>query len=117
MDNQIKTWLFDILNSITEIQGYFEGEIVSFKHYKNDTKTKRATERGLSIIGEAVNRINKSTSTVMLSNSREIVGTRNIIVHGYDIVSDELVWSIVDDHLPKLKKEVEKLLSLINEEE
>lgn len=35
----------------------------------------------------------------------------NAIIHGYDSVSDEIVWSIVIVHLPILKIETEILLS------
>jgi uncharacterized protein with HEPN domain len=37
------------------------------------------------------------------------VGTRNRIIHGYDVISDELIWSIVINHLPKLKLEISTL--------
>ena len=62
------------------------------------------------IIGEAVNRIVQKDSNVILSNSRKIIDTRNRIIHGYDTVSDEIIWSIVITHLPKLKIEVESHL-------
>jgi hypothetical protein len=62
------------------------------------------------IIGEAVNRIVQKDSNVILSNSRKIIDTRNRIIHGYDTVSDEIIWSIVVTHLPKLKIEVESHL-------
>ena len=38
------------------------------------------------------------------------ISTRNRIIHGYDSISDDLIWSIVVNHLPKLKNEVETLL-------
>ena len=60
--------------------------------YQNDLKTKRAVERNLEIIGEAVQRILKEEPSVQLSNVRRIVDTRNRIIHGYDTVSDELLW-------------------------
>jgi uncharacterized protein with HEPN domain len=41
----------------------------------------------------------------------KIIGFRNKIAHGYDIVEDELVWGIIINHLPVLKKEVESLLN------
>lgn len=42
MDNDIKTWLFDILQSINEIDGYITDKPKSFKNYSSDIKTKRA---------------------------------------------------------------------------
>ena len=66
-------------------------------------RTHRATERNLEIVGEAVGRILKLDPTFQLPNARQMVATRNRIIHGYDAVSDEMVWSIVVGHLPQLK--------------
>ena len=57
MDNEIKTWLYDILQSINEIERYYEDKPRKFEEYVSDIKTKRAIERDLEIIGEVVNRI------------------------------------------------------------
>ncbi|MDP2335415.1 MAG: DUF86 domain-containing protein [Bacteroidota bacterium] len=59
MDIEIKTWLFDILQSIGEIESYFDDRPKMFENYINDIKTKRAVERNIEIIGEATNRILK----------------------------------------------------------
>lgn len=108
MDDEIKTWLFDILESIKEIDSYFDLDSRRFDLYKKDTKTKRAVERNLEIIGEAVNRIVKAQPDFKLPNARKIIATRNRIIHGYDSVSDEMIWGIVINHLPKLKLEIEQ---------
>ena len=81
-----------------------------FEIYQNDLKTKRAVERNIEIIGEAMNRILKQDSEIVISNSRKIVDVRNRIIHGYDSVSDDVIWGIVIRNLPVLQKEVEKLL-------
>ena len=109
MDNEIKTWLFDILQSINEIDCYYEKKSKNFEEYKSDIKTKRAIERDLEIIGEAVSRILKKDDKFQLENAEKIIGTRNRIIHGYDKVSDDLIWSIVINHLPKLKEQVQQL--------
>ena len=110
MNNEIKTWLYDILQSINEIDGYYKDKPKNFKEYISDIKTKRAIERNIEIIGEAVNRILKKNKNFELSNAEKIIGTRNRIIHGYDKISDDLIWSIVINHLPKLKNEVTELL-------
>ena len=110
MDNDIKTWLFDILTSINEIESYFIDTPKMFEIYQNDSRTKRAVERNIEIIGEAMNRILKQDSKIIISNSRKIVDVRNRIIHGYDSVSDDVIWGIVIKNLPILQSEVEKLL-------
>jgi uncharacterized protein with HEPN domain len=57
-----------------------------------------------------MNRILKEDSQIIISNSRKIVNVRNRIIHGYDSVSDDVIWGIVIRHLPILQKEVEKML-------
>jgi uncharacterized protein with HEPN domain len=64
----------------------------------------------LEIIGEAANRILKKDKDFKLDNVEKIISTRNRIIHGYDKISDDLIWSIVINHLPKLKNEVTQLL-------
>lgn len=110
MDNEIKTWLFDIIQSIEEIESYFAEQPIIFENYTKDRKTKRAVERNIEIIGEATNRIIKKDSMFVLANAQKIIGTRNRIAHGYDKISDDLIWSIIINHLPKLKLEVQDLL-------
>ena len=110
MDNSIKTWLFDILNSINEIESYFVETPKRFENYQNDLRTKRAVERNIEIIGEAMSRILKENNSVEISNCRKIVDVRNRIIHGYDSVSDDVIWGIVIKNLPVLQKEVEILL-------
>lgn len=110
MDNSIKTWLFDILNSINEIESYFLDTPKLFEVYQNDLRTKRAVERNIEIIGEAMSRILKEDKDIQISNSRKIVDVRNRIIHGYDSVSDDVIWGIVIKNLPVLQKEVEVLL-------
>lgn len=110
MDNEIKTWLFDINSAIEEIDSYFSKGHKKFSDYTKDQKTKRAVERNLEIIGEAVKRVIDHDENIALTNSRKIIDTRNRIAHGYDTISDDVIWGIIINHLPKLKSEVEELM-------
>jgi uncharacterized protein with HEPN domain len=112
MDNYIKTCLDDVLQSIREIESYFEGQPKVFEEYRRDGRTRRAVERNIEIIGEAVNRILKFNPEFQLQNARNIIGTRNRIIHSYDAISDELIWSIIINHLPLLKAEILALLEV-----
>ncbi|MGI8599348.1 MAG: HepT-like ribonuclease domain-containing protein [Chitinophagaceae bacterium] len=101
----MKSWLYDILNAINEINSFFTDRPKDFAFYQKDIRTKRAIERNIEIIGEAMNRILNMNSRIEFSDARKIVNTRNRIIHGYDTVSDDIIWSIVITHLPiwKLK--------------
>jgi uncharacterized protein with HEPN domain len=110
MDNEIKTWLYDINKSIEEIDSFFEEGNKKFEDFVSDLKTKKAIERNLEIIGEALNRILKKNDKIKISNTRKIVDTRNRIIHGYDSISNDVLWGIIINHLPTLRDEVLKLL-------
>lgn len=110
MGDEIKVWLFDIYQAIEEIESFFDEKPMKFQDYIADIKTKRAFERDLEIIGEAVNRILKEDKDFWIENAQKIIGTRNRIIHGYDTISDDLIWSIVVNHLPKLKNEIKVLM-------
>ena len=111
MDVKIQTWLLDIHQAIDEIFEFI-GEKKDFKIYQSDLKTKKATERNLEIIGEAVTRILKVDPNFKIENARNIIGTRNRIIHSYDNISDEIIWTIISRELPKLKIEISKMLEL-----
>jgi uncharacterized protein with HEPN domain len=111
MDVKIQTWLLDIHQAIDEIFEFI-GEKIDFKKYQSDLKTKKATERNLEIIGEAVTRILKLDPNFKIENAQNIIGTRNRIIHSYDNISDEIIWTIISRELPKLKIEISKMLEL-----
>ena len=46
---------------------------------------------------------------IEISDSRKIVDTRNRIIHGYDSVSDDVIWLIVVRYLPALDKEIKEI--------
>ena len=110
MDIRIQTWLLDILQCVDEIN-QFLGKNRDFIAYQKDLKTKKAVERNLEIIGEAVSRILKIEPNFKLENAKNIIGTRNRIIHSYDNISDEVIWTIVCRELPELKVQVEKFLN------
>jgi len=109
MELEIKTWLQDIDRSIEEIYSFLPSKR-NFFEFQNDLKTKKAVERNLEIIGEALNRVLKKRPDIKISDSRKIVDTRNRIIHGYDSVTEDIIWLIVIKYLPILKIEVQKLL-------
>lgn len=110
MNERVLKYLYDIKFAIEEIDSFFIGREKRFEEYSIDILLKRAIERDLEIIGEAMNRIMKENTAIEITNAHRIVGLRNQIIHGYDTVSDENIWGIVIIHLPKLKEEVRLLI-------
>ena len=108
-EKQLKL-LYDVKLSIDEIESYFQTELKTYENYKKNSLLRRAIERNLEIIGEAINRILREDPSFSIENAIRIIGLRNQIIHGYDSVSDETIWGIVTLHIPKLKTDIEKLI-------
>lgn len=113
MDERILKWLYDIKLAVEEIEHYFESTDKNFFEYQKNIMLKRAVERDLEIIGEAVNRIIKRDDSFIekISNAKAIIGLRNQVIHAYDNISDENIWSILINHLPKLMLDIDKLIA------
>lgn len=90
MEKEVKVWLTDIKQAISEINQFLPNKKI-FQEFQKDLKTKRAIERNIEIIGEAVKRILIQYPDIEIANSRKIVDTKNRISHGYDSVSYEIV--------------------------
>lgn len=110
MESNVVKYLADILNAITEIDGFFDSRQKRFDVYVSDICLKRAVERNITIIGEAMNRLLKINPDIKITSAKSIVGTRNYVMHGYDSVTDEILWAIVVRHLPLLRQEVVELI-------
>lgn len=110
MKLEIKKFLYDIKESIDSIENYL-GERRDFNIYISNKMLRRAIEREFEIIGEALNRIEKIDSTINISSKKQIISMRNRVIHGYDKIDNEIIWGTIIRHLPKLKEEIEFLLS------
>lgn len=111
MDNYILTYLQDILDAITEMESYFVGYTMHYDVFEKDYLRRSAVERKVEIMGEAINRILKIDAKFILPNAKEIINTRNRVIHGYDSVTPEFLWGLVIKHIPILKKNIEEILS------
>lgn len=109
MRKSVEKYYLDIRESISNIE-QFLGEIDQLVDYENDLLVRRAIERELEIIGEALNRLLKLNPEVPIRNSRRIVDLRNRIIHGYDTVDNMVVWSILQKHIPLLNEDIRKIL-------
>ena len=100
--------LQDILDAINMIESY---SVSSYKEFLEDSRTQDAILYNLIIIGEAASRI----SDQYKEKHPEVpwsamIGTRNIVVHGYDQVKLQIVWEILQRDLSSLKSQINSIL-------
>lgn len=110
-NRNVKKYLYDIKQSIDSINEYL-GENRNFFRYQENKQLRRAVERELEIIGEAVNKalaIQPQLSD-SIQDARRIVDLRNYVIHGYDKIDDIIIWGVISKNLPLLKNQIEQLL-------
>lgn len=110
MPSEILQHLTDIRQSILDIESYFPNGY-HFADYQSNKMLRRAVERELEIIGEAMNRLVKTQPEIEIPEAKRVIALRNRVIHGYDSVDNVLVWAVVINHLPALKAKVESLLN------
>jgi uncharacterized protein with HEPN domain len=97
-----RTYLWDALTAADLISQFTADK--SFLDYRADALLRSGVERQFEIIGEALNQLAKADTAMAarIPELRRIVAFRNILIHGYATVDDELVWQVVTDKLPAL---------------
>ena len=103
-------WLNDILDGCDFIQSTAQGRTLA--DYERDRLLRSAIERNFEIIGEALNRIDKTDSATAkrIPEHPEIIGFRNVLIHGYDSVDHSRVWQIIQADVPGLREQVAGIL-------
>ena len=102
-----------ILECINNIFEFVGGK--SFEQIEGDKMCYFAVVYQLVIIGEAANMLTKEFRESRPQTPwREIVNMRNFIVHGYNVVDKNEVWSVIQDDLRPLKQQIEEYIEELN---
>lgn len=103
--------LLDEIDGVRVIVG-----TMSFEAYAADWKTRRATERAISIISEACRRIPEELYKAAPEVPwRKIRGIGNILRHEYDNVADEVIYGIVTQDLATLRRALTEISASTDE--
>ena len=109
MQPKLLKYVLDIESVIQEIERIKIKTDNNFHNFSEDIILQRAVERDLEIIGEAIKKIIKLEPTLKISSARNIIGLRNLIIHAYDSVEPEMIWGIIQNNIPELAKEIERI--------
>jgi uncharacterized protein with HEPN domain len=103
-------WLQDIADACTLILRATESK--SLDAYEQDAVVRSAVERNFEIIGEALNRIRRTDppTAARVPEHDDIIAFRNLLIHGYDVIDHARVWQVIQNDLPRLQEQVQKLL-------
>lgn len=105
-DNQI--FVEHILDSIGAIEKFAEG--ITEKELASDRLRRSAIVREIEVIGEAAKHISNEFKT----NHKEvpwkdIIGTRDKLIHHYFGVDLNIIWRIIKIFLPDLKNKLKEI--------
>jgi len=76
-----------------------------------------ATLRNIQLIGEAATHIPSGVREAHPEIPwRAIVGTRNRLAHSYLTISDDVIWTIIQDAIPKLLPSLQSMLDTTEED-
>ena len=110
MDEYILKHLQDILNAVADLEKVFKNYPLRYDVFEKDDLRRWAVERKTVIMGEAMTRIRKHNPNFEIPNGKEVIKTRNRLIHGYDSVKTEFLWGLVIRHIPQLKKDIEEII-------
>jgi len=106
-----KKHLFDIQQAGGLVSEFTRGKTLG--SYRDDPYLRSAVERQFEIIGEALHRLSRGDPETIgrITEYRRIIAFRNVLIHGYDALSHDVVWDIIQTKLPLLQRGVEELMA------
>lgn len=102
--------LWDMHAAATRIGRFSVGKTAA--DYDSDDLLRSAIERQFEIIGEAMTRLIKAdrATALLITDYRKIASFRNVLIHGYDSIDNEVSWAVVTTKLPVLCEDLQRLL-------
>ncbi|MDN5936896.1 MAG: DUF86 domain-containing protein [Nitrosospira sp.] len=109
MSRETLKYLHDILAAADLIARFVAQK--QFADYQCDAMLRSAVERQFEIIGEALNQLGRRAPDLVreVRGYKRAIAFRNILIHGYADVDDEIVWRVIEDDLPLLQYDIGRL--------
>ncbi len=109
MSREWPLFLADMLDFCQRILEFSEG--LEFEEFARGNRDRDALLLNIILLGEAASHVPEEIrSTWKEVPWREIVATRNALVHGYFAMSDAILWDIVTKEIPALLPRLQRIL-------
>jgi len=90
---------------------------MSCDDFFRDTRSVDAVMRNLAIIGEAAKKIPVDARRRYPSVEwKKMAGLRDIVVHDYFGIDEDIIWDVVTIRIPELKRQIDAMLSEVPEQ-
>ena len=107
-----KEFLKDIIEAAERIETY-TGRL-NYEEFLQDIRTQDAVVRNIEIIGEAVKNLSRDLKEKHKEIQwKEVAGMRDKIIHFYFGVKWEIVWDVIKNETPALKKKIKVIVDKI----
>ena len=108
MERDWRLYVDDMISFAEKVLAYTEG--MDQPRFESSNLNYDASIRNLELIGEAATRIPLSIRDATAHISwRQIIATRNRLIHGYLGIDNDTLWSIIQDEIPSLLDELRTL--------
>jgi len=111
MDPRARSLLYDVQQAGDLLENFTTDK--SFDDYAAEPLLRSAVERQLEIIGEALNQLAKigPSEVAEVTNYRRIIALRNVLIHGYARIDHRVIWNVLQQSLPTLRREIAALMA------
>jgi uncharacterized protein with HEPN domain len=112
MPHSIQKLVEDAQTACRELRTFTDGK--SYDDVVENRGLQLILERLFEVLGEALNRLRKLDEETFerIAEGHRIIGMRNLLAHGYDIVDHEILWAAVQNCLTPLEKDLQSLMEL-----
>ncbi len=111
ISDQVAKYLWDARRAAERIARFTAGR--DYNGYLADEMLRSAVERQFEIVGEAFSGVRRADPgfAASIPNLPRIIAFRNVLIHGYATVDDQLVWGVVEGELPQLVAQLTRFLA------
>lgn len=113
MERETAKYLVDVQDAAAALSRFVANR--TRDDYLQDELLRSGVQWQFAVIGEAISQLAKIDhhTAERITDYRQIISFRNILIHGYGEVNDQAVWLRIEQHLPTLIRDVSLLLEEI----